>query len=188
MRYTISDISSLYRTRIWIKFIVNAIGLSIFLFIFYSLLRKIDIINNLYVSILNQYAIILLDLSKFFTELLGYEVVIYGKTIKIIDRLTISGVYLDRGCMGRNVMLGFAGMIVALPGKLKDKLWYIPLGLIILTLVNVFRIAGLAVTAECCPEYSDINHYLYFKYAAWSVIFILWYIWINKFIIKKSKN
>jgi len=151
-------------------------------------LRKIEIINIFYVDVLNYYARILLIFSKLCLELFGHEVVTYGKTIKIIDNFHTSGVFLDRGCMGRNVLLAFSVMILALPGPFKHKLWYLPSGLIILTFVNVLRISGLAYINKCCPDYSDINHYLFFKLAAWTVIFILWYVWIKKFSLKYMKN
>jgi hypothetical protein len=58
-----------------------------------------------------------------------------------------------------------------------------------LTLVNMFRITGLAVTAYCCPQYTEINHYFVFKVAAWIIIFILWLIWFNRFSpFSKSKT
>jgi len=90
--------------------------------------------------------------------------------------------------MGRNVLIGFAGLISVFPGMFKQKLWFIPMGLAILIFVNVLRISGLAITAYCCPEYSDINHYVVFKIVAWIVIFLLWMWWINKFALKAIKK
>ena len=176
--------------KYWIRFIVSGIILFIFIYIFYHVLRQNPFIDNLYVSGLNKFAQFLLFLSKKFTELFGFEVVTYGKTIKIIDGFKAHGIYMDRGCMGRNVLLAFAALIAVFPGKLKHKLWYIPMGLIIITFVNVLRISGLAITAYCCPEYSNINHHIIFKIAAWIVIFILWVIWFNNFspFSKKKKD
>lgn len=167
--------------KYWLRFLINGVIAFILLYIFYNILRKVDIIDDMYVYFINKFVLILLASSKFLTELFGFEVVTYGKTIKIIDDFKAAGVYLDRGCMGRNVMLGYASLIAVFPGKFKHKLWYIPMGLTIITIVNILRISGLAITAYCCPEYSDINHYLVFKIVAWIVIFFLWVIWFNKF-------
>ncbi len=178
-------------SSLWIRFLISSLVLFISFIVFYYVLREIKFINDLYVDVLNHFATFLLTSSQTFTELFGFEVTIYGKTIRIIDGLKAHGVYLDRGCMGRNVMLGFIGFIIAFPGKIKDKFWYIPLGLIILIFVNILRISGLAIVAYCCPEYSDVNHHIIFKYTAWAVILILWIIWINKFSpvkLKKSKD
>jgi exosortase/archaeosortase family protein len=165
----------------WLRFLIfGGIALGA-IFLFYSVLRDIKIVNNTYVNILNEYAKLLLWGSKLITELFGFEVTTYGKTIKIIDDFKASGVYLDRGCMGRNILLGFTALIAVFPGKTINKLWYIPTGIVILTVVNMLRISGLAVTAYCCPQYSDVNHYLVFKIVAWFVIFTLWLIWFNRF-------
>lgn len=176
------------KKRYWLRFLISGAVLFIFIYIFYNILRDIKIIDDIYVYILNKFVLVLLAASKFFVELFGFEVVTFGKTIKIIDNFQAAGVYLDRGCMGRNVMLAYAALIAVFPGKIKHKFWYIPMGLIIITIVNILRISGLAITAYCCPEYSDINHYLVFKIIAWIVIFLLWVIWFNRFSpFKKNK-
>jgi len=167
--------------KYWLRFLVGGLIFFVIAIVFYQLIRKVEFIDNLYVAILNKFAIFLLDASQWLVSLFGYETVTYGKTIKIIDSLTTMGVYLDRGCMGRNVMLSYAGLITIFPGPWKQKIWYIPTGVIILILVNIIRISGLAIIAHCCPEYSDVNHHVIFKYTAWAVIFIMWIIWLNKF-------
>ena len=173
----------------WLRFLISGAIAFILIFVFYSIIRKNDTIDGWYIDTLNHYANLLLIGSKFITELFGFEVVTYGKTIKIIDGFKASGIYLDRGCMGRNIMLGYTALIAVFPGKLYHKLWYIPMGLTVITFVNVLRISGLAITAYCCPQYSDINHYFVFKVVAWIVIFVLWLIWFNKFspFVKKKK-
>jgi exosortase/archaeosortase family protein len=178
------------KKKYWLRFLISGLIAFLLIYIFYNVMRQNERIDELYVDILHEYAKILLICSEFFTELFGYEVVTWGKTIKILDDFKAGGVYLDRGCMGRNVMLGYATLIAVFPGKIIHKLWYIPMGLVIITIVNILRISGLAITAYCCPEYSDINHYLIFKIAAWAVIFILWVFWFNKFspFSKKKEN
>ncbi len=175
--------------KYWLRFLISGTALLIFVYLFYHVLRQFEFIDQIYVNALNQFAQFLLFASKKFTELFGFEVITYGKTIKIVDEFKAHGVYMDRGCMGRNVLLAFAGLIAVFPGKLRDKLWYIPMGLAVITLINILRISGLAITAYCCPQYSDVNHYLVFKIVAWIVIFILWVIWFNRFspFAKKKK-
>lgn len=165
----------------WLRFLISGVIAFTLIYIFYAVLRQNDKVDRLYVDILHIYAKFLLAGSKFLTELFGFEVVTWGKTIRILDDFKAGGVYLDRGCMGRNVMIGFAALIAVFPGKFIHKLWYIPMGLFVITLVNIMRISGLAITAYCCPQYSDINHYLIFKIVAWAVIFLMWVFWFNHF-------
>ncbi len=176
--------------KYWLRFLIGGILLFLVVYLFYHVLRQFSFIDEMYVRALNNFAKFLLFASAKFTELFGFEVTTYGKTIKIVDDFKAHGVYMDRGCMGRNVLLAYAGLIAVSPGRFINKLWYIPMGLAIITFVNILRISGLAITAYCCPEYSDINHYLVFKIAAWAVIFVLWMIWFNRFspFAKKGKN
>jgi len=169
------------KKKYWLRFIISAILIFSFIYIFYTFLRQNEAINSWYVDTLNKFATLLLIGAKYFTELFGFEVVTFGKSIRIVDNFQAASIFLDRGCMGRNVMLGYAALIAVFPGKFIHKLWYIPMGLLIIIFVNILRISGLAITAYCCPEYSDINHYIIFKIVAWIVIFILWVIWFNRF-------
>lgn len=170
-----------------LRFILNiAILLLLFLF-FYKFLRNYKFINDIYLIGIEKFTYFLLTASRYSLELFGYKVITFGKTIRVIDDIAMHGVYLDRGCMGRNVLLAYSGLILATPGNLKNKLWYIPLGMAIITLVNIIRISGLAIISYCCEEYVDINHHFVFKIAAWIVIFILWVIWFNKFLFSKKR-
>ncbi len=176
------------KKKYWLRFLISAILLFSFIYIFYTVIRQNIYINNWYVDTLNKFATLLLIGAKYFTELFGFEVVTYGKSIRIIDNFQAASIFLDRGCMGRNVMLGFAALIAVFPGKFIHKLWYIPMGLLIIIFINILRISGLAITAYCCPQYSDINHHFIFKIVAWIAIFILWVIWFNKFSPFLKKN
>jgi exosortase/archaeosortase family protein len=170
------------------RFLAGIVIIFLIFIVFYYILRKINFINTWYINQLNQFTIFLLYSSKLVVQQFGYEVVTYGKTIQIIDHFRASGVYLDRGCMGRNVMISFLGLILVYPGKFIHKLWYIPMGLIILISVNISRISALTIIAYCCPKYSDINHHVIFRIVAWAVIFLLWAVWINKFGTIKFKK
>ncbi|MEA2041964.1 MAG: hypothetical protein U9N85_05365 [Bacteroidota bacterium] len=171
----------LYNKNKWLKIIAYAGLMLAAIILFYNVLRDIEFINTLYVKVLNEFAVFLLFASEFFLELFGVEVITYGKTVEILSDFYNKGIYLDRGCMGRNVMLAYAAVVFIFPGKLMHKLWYIPAGLIVIILINIIRISALAYIALCCPEYSDINHYIIFKGVAWIAIFVMWSIWINKF-------
>jgi len=188
MRFNFKDIMDGANIKYWLRFVVNGSLMLGGILIFYYFLRDKEFIDHYYMIGLNHFATFLLKVSKVFTELFGFEVTTYGKSIRIVDDLRASNIFLDRGCMGRNVLLGYAALISIFPGGFKHKLWYIPMGLAIITFVNILRISGLAITAYCCPEYSDINHHYLFKLVAWIVIFILWVIWFNKFGMPSKQN
>jgi exosortase/archaeosortase family protein len=168
-----------------VKFFINGALLFGIWWVFYTFLRDTAFIHNLYEEITAILTKNLLIASKHFLNILGFETEVFGKTIRITGT---GGVYLDRGCLGRNLMGLFAGFIIAYPGIIKKKLWYIPLGLVLITIINIFRISALAYIVVCCPEHVDINHHVIFKYTVYTLIFLMWYIWIKRVNIRPKKK
>ncbi|MDF1551174.1 MAG: archaeosortase/exosortase family protein [Bacteroidales bacterium] len=168
-----------------IKFFANGVILVIIWSLFYQFLRYSPFINSFYEVITNQLTKILLISSKFLLEIFGFETEISGKTMRIFGT---EGVYLDRGCLARNLMGLFAGFIIAFPGNIKYKLWVIPAGLLVINILNVFRISGLAYLVLRYPEYVDINHHVIFKYTVYFFIFLLWYFWIKYYSASAKKK
>jgi len=171
--------------KILITIAINIIILVVLWLLFFKLLRKIYIVDYIYEQGIYYFTKIQLISSKVILNLLGYSVEIYGKTIKIVQS---NGVLLDRGCLGRNTIGLLIGFILALPGKLKNKIWYSAMGLVIFIILNVLRITALAITQYCCPERLDFNHHFLFKIIVYVIILILWIIWINKYSEIKSKS
>lgn len=161
-----------------------SIVLSLWL-LFFFFYKKIAIINYSYEQGIYYLTKIQLLFSKFFLEILGFDVNIFGKTIKIINS---HGVHLDRGCLGRNTLGLLVGFILVFPGKTKNKIWYIGVGIIIFIILNVLRIVGLAIIDDCCQQYLDINHHYIFKLIVYFVIFLLWIRWIKKYSILSKKQ
>jgi hypothetical protein len=91
----------------------------------------------------------ILKTSKYFIELLGYECwlnnrLIYGTRVSL---------YMDDSCMGINLMFLFASFIALMPGSFKHKLWYIPMGLIIIVLLNSLRVILIFVNISKAGSY-----------------------------------
>lgn len=160
-----------------LRFLINGAILFALWWVFYSFFRNTQWINGIYESVTAMLTRDLLYASKYFLSLLGFESVVFGKTVRISGT---AGVFLDRGCLGRNLIGLFVGFIVAYPGIIRKKLWYVPLGIVLITIINIFRISGLAYITLCCPEHVDINHHIIFKYTVYALIFVMWYVWISK--------
>jgi exosortase family protein XrtF len=92
-----------------------------------------------------------------------------------------NGVWIGGPCNGITLMFLFAIFVIAYPGSLKNKLWYIPLGILIVHLINIIRIVALAFIAYYDYTYLDFNHTYTFTFIAYSVVFALWMLWVNKF-------
>ena len=166
------------------KFIFNSFLLIAVWAIFFQSFRHLSFIHNFYEDITYLLTKIYLNVSKIVLEVFGYTVVVTGKVMKIKDS---AGIYLDRGCLGRNLMGLFVGFLLAFPGNIKSKFWYIPLGLIFIFILNVSRITGLVLVTSKIPD-TTIDHHAIYNYTVYGLIFLMWYYWITRYsVVRNSK-
>jgi len=161
----------------FICFVINSLIIISIWLIFFKIFRynsKVDIFYEEFTSVLTD---VLLIISKWALEIFGYEMEIEGKIVRIIGT---GGVFLLRGCLGRNIMGLFAAFIVAFPGKIRSKIWFVPLGLLIILFFNVLRIVTLCLTSKYFPK-TQIDHHEIFNYVIYTVIFLLWIFWIKRY-------
>lgn len=95
-------------------------------------------------------------------------------------------------CASLKQWLHWIFLMVIFPGPLKHKLWYIPVGLVIIEWTNVIRICGVLLMGIWWPNIhihiggSDIDtfqlaHDYIFKLFFYFVIFLMWVLWVEKF-------
>ncbi len=99
-----------------------------------------------------------------------------------------SGVRIVWACTGLKQAYIFFCIIAFYRGPWQKKLWYIPLGLVVVYLFNLFRIVFITGYIKNNPEAFDFLHEHLFKYIFYAVIFLMWVIWEEKIILKKSRN
>jgi exosortase/archaeosortase family protein len=80
----------------------------------------------------------------------------------------------------------FALFVIAFPGSVKKKLWFIPLGIVIIHFANVLRVIGLAAINYVAPQYLEFNHTYTFTILVYGIIFLLWMWWV-KAALKENK-
>jgi Predicted membrane protein len=90
------------------------------------------------------------------------------------------------GCTGIKQMFIFAGIILFYRGPFFKKMWYIPLGCLVLTLYNIVRIALISVLTNQHPEQFHSLHNGIFRYIYYGIVFLLWIIWEECFVEKKG--
>ncbi len=84
-------------------------------------------------------------------------------------------------CSGFKQMLQWAVLMIFFPGPWKHKLWFIPLGLVITHMVNIFRISGLSVVLIYTPQNWHFIHDNIYRPFFYVVMFLLWVWWVEKF-------
>jgi exosortase family protein XrtF len=85
------------------------------------------------------------------------------------------------GCNAMSVIILFVAFIVAFSGKLKPTLMYVFGGSIFIYILNVLRIVLLCILLYRFPKQEHFLHGVLFPLFIYSVVFILWVIWVNKF-------
>lgn len=85
------------------------------------------------------------------------------------------------GCNALSVIILFIAFVVAFTGKLKPTILFILGGTVLIHVLNISRIAILAVALYHFPEYESLLHGVIFPLFIYGVVFILWVIWVNKF-------
>jgi exosortase family protein XrtF len=106
-------------------------------------------------------------------------------TLILYGDRSILSVY--EGCNGLNTMIIFVAFLVAFGPLGKKLLWFIPMGLLIIHLVNLVRITVLFFVAVYYPDAMYFIHKYIFTAILYIVIFILWIWWVKRFAIIRAK-
>lgn len=158
-------------------FLLKAGGLYLLCYILYEfVVKRYTLLDEHFIRmIINQ--------CIFLFELLGYKT-FASKDINDVQVFGIdgsNGVWIGGPCNGITLLFLFAVFVVAYPGPKKTKLWYIPLGMLLVHIVNLIRIISLAMISYYAPEYLDFNHTYTFTFLAYSFVFGLWMLWVNRY-------
>ncbi len=85
-------------------------------------------------------------------------------------------------CDGLSLMALFAGFIIAYPGPWRAKLWFIPAGIVAIHLLNIVRVAALALNQLYSRNTMEFNHHYTFTIVIYGFIFWVWTIWVRRFV------
>jgi exosortase family protein XrtF len=123
-------------------------------------------------------------------HLFGYKTF---KSLQDIDMQVIgldgaTGVWIGSNCNALTLFTLFTVFVVAYPGHQKSKIWFVPLGILAIHILNICRVIALMFINLYAPNYLDFNHTYTFTFIVYAFIFWLWMIWINKFSTRNLKN
>lgn len=135
-------------------------------------------------TLLNEYVIDnIVKSSEWILRKMGYALNVYddGAFRVRLGVLGSGGVIIGAPCDGIVLLALFTVFMIAYVGPLKHKLWYLPMGLIIIHYLNIARVVALAIIVSTSKEWFTFNHDYTFTLFVYAVVFVLWYIWIVKF-------
>ena len=165
------------------RFFTYAVTLYIAWFLLYELVIKpyTTIDEKLIGLIINQAAFVL--------RLFGYKTY-QDREDQGMQLMGIDGahpVWIGSPCNAMTLFAFFALFVLAFPGNVKNKLWFIPTGIILIHIANLLRVMGLALINYYAPEYLDFNHTYTFTIFVYAIIFSLWMWWVN-YSLKQSRK
>jgi len=118
-------------------------------------------------------------ISKNILELMGYVVFTGEERVIAIDGT--GGLWIGDNCNAISLFAIFTGFILAYPGKWKYKFFYIIIGILIIEFFNIIRIVLLAILDTYSRSWTEFNHSYTFNISAYTVIFLMWLLWVNKY-------
>ena len=167
----------------FVRFVILASALFLFWYILFEF--WIDKHSNLNRILIES----LIDISGFILQLFGFTLIPEPPADIIVRTIGIdgtTGVWVGDPCNGLEILAIFSIFMIAVPGPWKQKLWYWPMGMLCIHLINSIRIAVLAWLQSFGNEFVNFNHDYTFKIVVYSSIFVLWIIWIRKFVPTKK--
>jgi exosortase/archaeosortase family protein len=155
------------------------------LFMAWRVFRKWMILEGQNGWITQHFSILYLKVSHFFLALFGTDV-----TVSFVDRkMWVTGsnnaVEIVYDCLGVNLFFVFLIFIIAYPGSNKVRLWFIPMGIVVIFLLNAMRMAILTRVVANNPEMMNFLHNFVFQGFIYISIFAMWF-WFTKTTDKKK--
>lgn len=160
-------------------FILKAIIIYVIWFLIYDLwLKKVGILDNLIIDNLVYLSVQFLEFFDYMLYVDHHKVGIHG---------AYSSVIVGSGCNALELFALFAGFVLIFEGSWKNKLWFIPLGIIIIHLLNVSRILALIFSGTISKSLLQFNHKYTFTIIMYIITFVGWMIWVKYFASKTKK-
>ncbi len=115
---------------------------------------------------------------------LGYDAKTVQHQNELSLKMYVNNKYVSRvieGCNSLSIIILFLAFIIAFSGKIKTTIVFGIVGVILIYITNVFRIAVLSIGIFAYPKNQEILHSLVFPAIIYGMVFLLWVIWVNKF-------
>jgi exosortase/archaeosortase family protein len=97
-------------------------------------------------------------------------------------------IYVEDHCLAIPATVIFIGTILLFRGNWKSKLWFIPMGILFIAIINTVRIIFVCETfVYFTKQFFDINHTVVYVLITYALIFILIIWWMKKFAVQKRE-
>jgi exosortase/archaeosortase family protein len=107
---------------------------------------------------------------------MGYETFLNGNISGIVGS---SGVKIHNSCLGISFFAAFSMLPLAYPAPARLKLWFIPMGIVLIHLMNVARITALIIVMFNTQKKITFDYHGNFNLIVYTLTFLLW-VWFIK--------
>ncbi|MEM5793398.1 MAG: archaeosortase/exosortase family protein [Candidatus Aenigmatarchaeota archaeon] len=108
---------------------------------------------------------------------IGFEVLVTGFFIYVGDLV----IDISRDCIGWKSAYSLFALVMASPGKFKDKMRFLFLWIPMVLLINLFRVLiTIIVGLKFGPKYLEVFHEIFWQGIMILVIIGFWYLWFSK--------
>lgn len=127
--------------------------------------------------------------SKKLVETFGYKAEMIPETNAPWMKVIVNDKYIAsiiEGCNAVSIMILFVAFILAFAQGFKKTLFFMFAGVALIYAVNLVRICILVIALYEYPEQDDFLHGVVFPGIIYSMVFLLWILWVKS--NKKPKN
>jgi len=180
------DLVRKYKTVL--TFIATFVGSYLLLAFLYGIYLKFGASVTYYPDFVTH---IVAEQTEWLVSKMGYDTQIVPNQYEPSMNISINGDVIVRvieGCNAVSIMLLFTSFVLAFFRGWSKTLRFVGLGILLLYVMNVARIAILTVLMYEYPEYSDVLHDVLFPAVIYGTVVLLWMYWIKGYSPKKSTN
>ncbi|MBC6697186.1 exosortase X [Hymenobacter puniceus] len=118
--------------------------------------------------------------STWLLQALGFPASLSASNPQLLLIEQKPAVFVGNPCNGLVLYALFTGFVLAYPGPVVRKLWFIPTGILLIYALNVLRVSALALNHLYAHKSVDFNHHYTFTFVVYGCIFLLWMWWARR--------
>jgi exosortase/archaeosortase family protein len=90
-------------------------------------------------------------------------------------------VWVEEHCLAIPAMVVFAGAVLFFRGSLKDKAWFIPVGIVGIVIINILRLIFVSLAwVYLTPVFFNLHHSFIYLVITYSFIFLMIRWWMKR--------
>ena len=136
-----------FKSNVFARFLVNAGLLYLLLFFLHQFVVRRH--SNYDQKFIGE----IIRSCNFVLTTFGFKTFMFlqDQDLQVIGIDGSNGVWVGSNCNAITLFSLFAVFILAFPGNQKNKIWFIPAGILCIHLLNILRVVALALVANYAP-------------------------------------